>query len=607
MSVAVEPDEIQAARELRRWPNFSKHLKIAERETLQMVPFVPNVIQRRLSDHITAETVAGNPIRMIILKARRMGVSTIIQMRMLHRASTILGWTGLTGAHRSDSSEFIHGMNEKAWSSLPGGLQRPKQKGLQGREILFEEGGGLSTFTAGSEAAGRGAGFLGLHASELGFWKQNPSGVLGGLLQVIPDAAGTIVVIESTANGLRNFFREQWTRACEGKSGFTPFFFAWFEFPDYRLDLDQITEQRAELIHWHDGALDESFWQDYEEGAEDEEAVLAGLGITLEQLAWRRFAIADLCEGSIDFFHQEYPASPEQAFLSSGRPFIAPKHQTVLAKTIAPPLGIGDLTGEPIRRGKIAFQARRFGPLHVWERPNGDPHLIGADTAGGITEEEEQVRSRHEPDNCSYTVINLRTGRTVAEWSKRTDADVFGEDLARAGWIYQDREQLPAEIAVEANNMGLLTLKELRDRWFYPRIFHRESLSHEHRGARTHTIGWLTGMNNRGAMLANFSAFVRKHPEALPSARLLDQIRTFVWVTDKRVEHELGAHDDIIFGAAIAYYLFSMRSHYVGELPKVEHTAETVSELEALLDKYARKPQGRSLREQVLGKRVVRR
>lgn len=596
-----ERDPLEEVRRLRRWPEFSKHLKIAERTTLQLVPFVPNPIQQRLSDYITAETLANRPIRMIILKARRMGVSTIIQMRLLHRASTILGWSATTGAHRADSSSFIHGMNEKAWEGLPAVLQRPKAKGLQGRTIDFDGGGGLTTFTAGSgEGAGRAMGFLGLHVSELAFWEQAGT-VVGGLLQVIPDAPGTIVVFESTANGMRNFFREQWERACSGRSGFTPFFFAWFEFPDYALDVAALTEQRADLIHWTGSQLDESFWQDYPDEAVDEERVLVGLGVTVEQLAWRRYAIADLCKGDLDLFHQEYPATPEQAFLSSGRPFVAPKHQAVLARVVAPPVGIGDLAGDPIRGGRVEFVPRRFGPLWVWEAPNGDPHLIGADTAGGITEEEEAARERKEGDNCSYTIVNLRTGRTVAEFTKRTDADVFAEDLARAGWVYQDRDRLPAEIAVEANNMGLLTLKELRDRWFYPRIYHRESLSHEHRGSRTKTIGWLTTMANRGAMLANLLAVIRDHPEALPSSRLLDQIRTFVWVTDKRVEHEVGTHDDVIFGASIAYYLHGMRSHFVGEVPKDVVEPTTTAQLEAALFEFTKpKTPARTLREQAL-------
>lgn len=593
-------------RELRRWGAFHRHLRIADRRTNTLIPFAPNVIQQRLSDHIDEKTIAGEPVRGIVLKSRRMGVSTIIQMRMLHRASVMRRWTGITGTHRADSSTFLHGMVEQAYGSLPAPLQRVKATGLKGRMIEFVEGSGLATFTAGTgEGAGRGTGFMGIHASEVAFW-ENAAGVLGALRSIVPDAPGTMIWLESTAHGIRNEFRDEWVNAVEGRSSYVPFFFAWFEFPDYALDLAEMDEVRAKQIGLAGGILGMDWWRDFPEGSEDEEDVLRGIGVSEEQLAWRRFTLMDICNGDLDFFHQEFPATPEQAFLSSGRPFIPPVLQTKLAKVVAPARGVGDLDGEPITGARLEFVPRRFGPLMVWEPPNGDQHLIAADTAGGITEEEEQARPRKERDACAYVVINLRHGRVVAEWTAQTDADTFACDLARAGWIYQDAERLPCEIAVESNNMGLLTLKELRDRWFYPRIYHRESLSHEHRGQRTKTIGWLTTMANRGAILANLLAVVRDHPTSLPSRRLLDQIRTFVWVTDKRVEHELGAHDDLVFATAIGYQLFSMRSHYQQIQAKPETVPTTTAELEALLERYTVRPPARTLRETVLATRRVR-
>jgi hypothetical protein len=595
--------------EILRWPVFRQHLRIEDRMTAQLVPFELNAIQQRIDQHISEKTLANEPIRVIILKARRMGVSTFLQMRMFHRVCAQARFHTMTGAHEARSSTAIHKMVETAYANLPAVLKRQKASNLAGREIFFVEGAGMETFTAGTgEGAARGLGAFGLHCSEVAYW-DNIAGVLLSLRQIIPDAPGTMIFLESTAHGLRNGFRDEWVRAVKGQSSYTPLFFAWFEFPDYALPLAYISEQRAEQIGLVDGRLDPEFWArlEYDDEALEEEEILRGIGISEEQLAWRRFTILDACGGSLDRFHQEYPATPEEAFLSSGRPYIPPNHQRMVARHIRKPLGIGDLHGIPLENGRIDFVPAARGPMKVWEVPRGDPYVVGADTAGGISDEEHEAREssdegRELRDSCSFSVRNLRTGALAAQYSAVTDADTFGEILARAGWIYKDAEKLPSEIIVESNNMGVLTLSCLRDRWFYPRIYHRESLEYERRGQRGRTIGWHTSSANRGALLANWAAWLRDHPEHMPSADELDQIRTFVWKSDVRVEHETGAHDDIIFGDALALQLFRMRSYYVGELPKLTVGPSTVAELEEMLLKYSRGAQpARSVREQALG------
>jgi hypothetical protein len=43
--------------------------------------------------------------------------------------------------------------------------------------------------------------------------------------------------------------------------------------------------------------------------------------VTLEQLNWRRATInGPECQGRLELFHQEHPATPEQAFIGSGHP-----------------------------------------------------------------------------------------------------------------------------------------------------------------------------------------------------------------------------------------------------------------------------------------------
>lgn len=281
-----------------------------------------------------------------------------------------------------------------------------------------------------------------------------------------------------------------------------------------------------------------------------------------------------------------------------GRPFY--DHVERLKPHIVAPIAKGWLRGVPRTNGKLAFHPDAHGPISVWEpRSPSGAYLISADTAGGISEERQAAREAHEGDYCAAYVVDRRTGAHVAEFRQQTDADVFAADLARLGWAYHDAEGLPAEIFVEDNNAGLLTLSKLRDEWRYPRIYHREDLDADSRGKRTRTIGWHTDQSTRPLILAQLGAVIREQPKRLRSDALLGELRTFVWSKNgTRGEADTGAHDDLVMAAAIGCQAFAMRAVARVAEPVEAKTNLSVVELEALLAKPAR--HGRTLREAAL-------
>ena len=106
-------------------------------------------------------------------------------------------------------------------------------------------------------------------------------------------------IIESTANGFGNPFHTMWDGAVKGINGFVPFFSAWFETDEYRTEPPEGFERTYEEIE-----LAERF------------------GLDDAQLYWRRLKIG---ANGPDMFKQEYPATPEEAFLASGRPVFDPE------------------------------------------------------------------------------------------------------------------------------------------------------------------------------------------------------------------------------------------------------------------------------------------
>ena len=169
------------------------------------------------------------------------------------------------------------------------------------------------------------------HNSEVAYW---PHAIehAKGIMQAVPNEPGTEIFIESTANGIGNYFHEQWQRAEAGQSDFLPIFIPWFWQPEYSRKVDKDFKP-----------LDE------------EQHLIDQYGLKPEQLAWRRLKIEDLSTGGIDgvkAFMQEYPCSPIEAFQTTGEDsFIAPDIVMAARKCNAEPYG-GLIVGvDPARFG----------------------------------------------------------------------------------------------------------------------------------------------------------------------------------------------------------------------------------------------------------------
>src|SRR5690606_28854641 len=170
----------------------------------------------------------------------------------------------------------------------------------------FERNPGLqSKFlidTANNLYSGSGKTLNYVHISELSKWSK-PKETMKSLMQSVPKY-NAIVIVESTANGAGDAFHELWQQAEAGENDFIPIFLPWFTHKEYSDPFYNEADRHA-----------------LAQSLDDEEKQLVSLfNVSLEQLNWRRNTIKNKCQGSIDTFHQEYPSTAEEAFLTSGRP-----------------------------------------------------------------------------------------------------------------------------------------------------------------------------------------------------------------------------------------------------------------------------------------------
>jgi hypothetical protein len=279
--------------------------------------------QQRLDDAIARQQLAGLPVRIILVKSRQFGGSTWIQGYMFKQAVTRQRRRVLTVAQKMKTAESLFGMCELMYNHLPPGMS-PGMGGIssptRGEKVMHlgEKLGGfvggidskLSIGTAEEVGSDRGLTYTDLHLTECAHWR-DPRKALD-LLPAVPKRPGTSIFLESTANGL-NWFHKRFKSAMEGLSEFEAVFVGWWEDPDCVRAFSSV-EQREEFVAsiGDPGSSAGPY-------AEEEPYLIEEFGCTPEQLYFRRTAIVDECEGKIEFFKQEYPATWDEAFIGSGR------------------------------------------------------------------------------------------------------------------------------------------------------------------------------------------------------------------------------------------------------------------------------------------------
>jgi hypothetical protein len=488
---------------------YAKHAVKIRSKDGQIVPLVLNRVQRRFVKLLISQTTATGRVRVIVLKARQQGLSTVITAFMYWWLSQHSAQKGLVVTHKADSTRALFDMYKRVHANVPEWL-RPSTSYSSRKELTFDKlDTGLMVATAGGEGIARGEMLSHTHLSELAFWPSATAAEnLNGILQSVPNTQGTAVFIESTANGF-NEFHELWGGAVEGKNGFTPFFAAWFESDEYR----------------------EPVPADFERTLEETDLAVLALrewNITIDdaQLVWRRHKIA---QNGRELFMQEYPATADEAFLASGRPVFDPEHIVPLLNTAPTPI-----KRMAVEEGVLHDHSR--GELSVYkEFDPAQTYTIGADVAQGVR-------------NGDYSCAQVLDGdkEQVAVWHGHIHPDAFADVLKALGLHYNS-----ALIACERNMHGLLTNVRLWKDLRYPNVF-MDVTEGQIADRDTLNVGFLTSVKTKPLIIDRLRAAVRDKDAKLNDANTLREMQTFVVTESGSMEAEPGKHDDRVMALAIA-------------------------------------------------------
>lgn len=504
------------------------------------VPMALGPAQRRLSEKIRELRAAGRPVRIVYLKARQVWVSTGFAAEVMHEVPFAPGQRALVVAHDEDSATNIFGYYKQFHQSFkPFGIVRRPEQARFSEEGLIEYANGsrIEVATAGTTTAGRSKSLRFLHLSEFAFWP-NPKVLMDGLMQAVPDDPDTMVVAESTANGMGGEFYQLWQRAIDPavETEWVPLFFAWWEHPEYTRDL-------------------ECSRREFQDSLDAEEQTLMRVHqVSFEQLAWRRWKIANDLGGSVESFHQEFPSTPDEAFIASGRPRFSQPHLSRMP--VRDGMRCHLELDEDSGRETVAVIPDEHGILTVFARPaERHRYSIGVDVCEGVDVNAIAGRSQiggENPDFSVSSVLDIATGEQVALMRWRLQPSAWARVTYLLGRWYHW-----AYITPEANGPGIAFLEELM-RLRYPpgKIYHREPDPSERYSTEASNtldkLGWKTTTVTRPQLISKLDRVIREPSLYIYDAVTLSECRSFVIKASGKAEHAAGCHDDTVIATALA-------------------------------------------------------
>lgn len=293
MAAQLKPETLQALRQLSS--DFELYAQTALKvrsKSGAIQALALNRAQRFIHAALEKQRATTGRVRALILKGRQQGCSTYVEARFFWRTVWSQGIRTFILTHEESATANLFEMASRYLEHLPPEL-KPSVNTQNAKELVFKAlDSGYKVGTAGNKSVGRSSTVQLFHGSEVAFWP-NAEEHAAGIMQTVPDEVGTESILESTANGLGNFFHVQWQLAERGESPYIAVFVPWFWQEEYTA---------KDLPAGFQPTIDEAEYQEQ-------------YGLTLNQVAWRRAKIVELGDGK---FRQEYPANAAEAFQTSG-------------------------------------------------------------------------------------------------------------------------------------------------------------------------------------------------------------------------------------------------------------------------------------------------
>ena len=546
----VEWDLLRFGFDFEYW--CAKCITIKDKTTCRDRMLVLNAPQRSMLAVLERMRLERRPIRLIMLKARQWGGSTLTQvymawMQIVHHTH----WNSIICGHLRDTSATIQGIYSRLMAAYPEQYCttdeplrfRPYEKSRSVSEIVGRQCL-VATTSAQSQESVRGMDIAMAHLTEVAFWpasaKRSPENIIRsvcGSLMLEPD---TLLIMESTANGMGNYFHREWLRAKTGFSDKEALFVPWYEIEIYRREVDD----PAALVRSLD-EYEENLWQ---------------LGCTLEMIAWYHSKRREY--NSHSQMQAEYPTNDIEAFANSGMPVFNSAHLELLRRDCALPGSLCRFTKPPLsheslRDIKLVDDAET-GEIRVWRRPDvrnapRNRYVVAVDV-GGLS------------DKADYSVITVIDRlasdirmEVVAEWRGHTYHDRLAWLAAQMASYY-----CGALLVIESNTLEMEYSEGDGTQYVLNTLRHHYRNLYRRKGDR---LGFHTNRETKTEAIFHLIGLVRDHGYIEHSDGAINELAWYEHKPRGGFGAIAGRHDDMVMTRAIGMLIASRLNAYSAPSP----------------------------------------
>lgn len=542
-------------------------LTIQDKLTKADIPFTLNRGQRKLLKVFEDMRRGGIPIRVVLVKARQWGGSTLTEMYMLWlQIFHYTGWHSGIIAKVNTQAANIRAMITKAVSRFPSEIQPLSIKlfeGMTNTKVIPERGCRITISSAETPDVLRSYDFAMLHMSEVATWPDTASksgdDLAQSLASTIPYEEGTLIVEESTAKGVGGFFHDEWLYACspdndaEGKK--VPVFVAWFEIKMYRREIRDMDKFLKTMTPYN--------WWQWRQGA------------TLEGICWYNNYKKAQRWGEFQM-RSEYPTTADEAFQTKAGRYFSDFMLETLREYNRNPIFTGDIRGRATV-GKEALDdiileegdTNLNGSLRIWIMPD-DPkgikitnRFVVVVDIGGLTAK---------ADNSVISVLD-RSGLTEAHgcveraalWVGHIDHDILAWKAAQIATFYHN-----ALLVIESNTLdtkekksdndisyegdhSYTVLNEIADE--YNNMYMRRTGPDKSKQRTTYSYGWHMNRKTKYQAYDDYRNKIRDRYYIEYSSEAANEASWLQLSSRGAIEAAKGRRDDIQDTTAIGVYI----------------------------------------------------
>lgn len=553
--------------------------KIKNKRGGKDIRFKLNRPQRILLKTLEEQRTSNKPIRVILLKARQFGGSTLVQIyyvwiQLLHKSS----WNSIIASHTNTVSATVRGMVTKLMQEMPSWIlypigephdeREPKMTSFEGQQsiqYLPSRNTKIRIATSNAPDNLRSEDASLVHMTECSLWAETKilhvADYVDAICSGILYAPYTAKVMESTAKGSTNYFAQEYRDAKLGIGEYTPVFIPWREIENDEIEFDSEKEKK-EFAQWlYDNRFQKEatdrrsepgsyLWRQWEKGA------------TLEGLKW--YVHERRSKSSRDHMASEAPSDDVEAFSATGEDLFDRDVVEQLRAGCKLPKFIGEIQGAGNKGtavlNNVKFIEDKSGELSIWQLPEHfegerckNRYLVIVDIGG----------TSYNADWSVICVIDrywmMEGGRpsVVAQWYGHIDHDILAWKATQIAKYYDD-----ALLVIESNtydkerdvNADVSEFILNRVKSVYSNLYEREANEEDIKAGIPVRYGFHTNKVTKPKIIKGLQECVRDAMYVERDERCLDEMLTYEHNGNK-YEAKQGYHDDLLMTRAIGLWV----------------------------------------------------